>query len=432
MKPSKSVSTAGIFVGLVSLHYGMGFILGTGEQTYLYGASGAVYAVASGLGLIGLGLLAGFYWREKEPIWDLLGNQYGEMVRHLTNFLSWVWMIGVMAGQIVGAGYALSTLGIPANLAIGVMAFAIAVLGPIPLEDIAWIFAALLVISTLALIVGLGQLGGIAIYLKSFELFVPSILFASPLRMLGISITTILLTLIGMDFQQVLVRGQSETSAIRGSLFAGLALIPVAFLPTAVVLGGLQNNIIAAQSINGKDAIPLIISTIGNKIFPGGGLVLVIGLVLVAINSGSGLNRALIRSIQTAPFMPAMLKRSTVASWINALLSLGLALSGLTIVGLMVSFYAIYVAGVFVPFIAYLVERRRGLHIPATAIQWAAWAGCGMASLVFVAGLLGQSFHSSLLAYIAETPEMWMILAGLTVSACVLLFAYRFKKMTAI
>src|SRR5687768_530254 len=118
MDSSKSVSTVGIFVGLVSLHYGMGFILGTGEQTYLHGASGAVYPLAAGAGLLGISIFARFYWHEQKPIWDILGNHYGESVRHLTNFLSWVWMIGVMAGQIVGAGYALSVLGVPAHIAI--------------------------------------------------------------------------------------------------------------------------------------------------------------------------------------------------------------------------------------------------------------------------------------------------------------------------
>ena len=421
MDSSRSVSTAGIFIGLVSLHYGMGFILGTGEQTYLYGASGAVYALAAGVGLLGISMLASFYWHEKKPIWDLLGNQYGEIVRHLTNFLSWVWMLGVMAGQMVGAGYALSVLGIPPILAIALMAFLIAFLGPLPLERVAWIFATLLVISTLALIVSLGPLGGFSTYWKSIQAFAPSVLSASPWRMLGISITTFLLTLIGMDFQQVLVSGRTNSSAVRGSLLAGLALIPIAFLPTAVVLGALEKSVIFVGTINGKDAIPLVLSALGNKILPGGGLILVIGLVLVAINSGSGLNRALIRSFQAAPFMPTTLKQSTVvASWINATLAFGLALTGLTIVSLMVSFYAIYVAGVFVPFVAYLLERGRNVHFPANAVRWAAWAGSGSAALVLLVGLMGRASRSVVLAQIADTPDTWMILTGMTISVLVL------------
>jgi len=398
----------------------MGFILGTGEQTYLYGPSGAVYALAAGFGLLALSLFAGFYWREQEPIWDLLGNRYGETVRHLTNFLSWIWMIGVMAGQMVGAGYALSVLGIPANYAIVLMAILIAILGPKPLEDSAWIFGTLLVISTIALLVGLGQLGGISTYITSAGAFIPSIFSNSPLRMLGIATTTILLTLIGMDFQQVLVRGQSEASAVRGSLLAGLALIPIAFLPTGVVLGALQKNIIAAQTINGKDAIPLIISAIGDKILPGGGLILVIGLMLVAINSGSGLNRALIRSFQSAPFMPKFYKKLNVAAWINAGIALGVALMGLTIVGLMVSFYAIYVAGAFIPFMAYLIEHRYGLRFSPAAIYRSALAGSGIATLIFTASLIGRATKSPAFVWLVDIPEFWMIFIGITVAVVML------------
>lgn len=418
--PSRSVSTWGVAVGLVSLHYGMGFILGTGEQTYLYGASGAVYALAAGLGLLGLAALASFYWRMQEPIWNLLGSRYGEAVRHLTNFLSWVWMVGVMAGQMVGAGYALSILGIPHQIAIVLMAMAIAILGSIPLERVAWLFASLLVISTLALLLTLIRLGGLSLYWKTVEEFSPALLSTSLLRVLGIAITTFLLTLIGMDFQQVLVTARTNLAAARGSLLAGLALIPIAFLPTAVVLGAMQRRIVTVGTINGKDAIPLILSNLGNQIFHDGGLVLVISLVLVAIGSGSGLNRALIRSFQAAPFMPDAFKRSAVASWINAVLALGIALTGLTIVGLMVSSYAIYVAGVFVPFMIYLLELRRGIRLPSHAVRLSAWAGSGIAALIFITGLIGRLTHSTIFAWAEETPEIWMTLVGMLISALTL------------
>jgi SSS family solute:Na+ symporter len=190
---------------------------------------------------------------------------------------------------------------------------------------------------------------------------------------------------------------------------AGLALIPVAFLPTSVVLGALKANIIS-DGINGKDAIPLVLSTLGNKMSPGGGIILVIGLVLVAVNSGSGLNRALIRSFQEAPFIPKSYRQSAaLASWANSLFAFGLALTGLTIVHLMVSFYAIYVAGVFVPFMAYLLERGRGVHFSANAVRWAAWTGSGSAALVFI-----------VLAPISDTPDTWMILTGMSISAFIL------------
>ena len=418
--PTQSISTWGVVVGLVSLHYGMGFILGTGEQAYLYGVSGAVYAVAAGLGLLGLSLLAGFYWRTKEPIWDLLGDRYGEVIRHFTNLLSWVWMIGVMAGQVLGAGYALSILGVPANAAIVILGLAIAVLGPIPLKRITWLFATFLVISTLALIVSLWQLGGISLYWQSISAFPSTIQMDSLPRIVGTIAPTLFLTLIGMDFHQVLVTGRRGLNATLGALIAGSILLLVSFLPASVVLGGMQNGIISPGTINGKDAIPTILATLGSDIFSGGGLFLVAGLIVVAIGSGSGLNRALIRSFQAAPFMPKMLNNPIIAAWINAGIALGIALTGFTIIGLVVSFYAIYVAGVFVPFIAYLLERRYGVRFASRSIIQAAWVGGGTAALIFITSLIGRTINVPALSWAVNTPEVWMLFTGMFMAAVTL------------
>lgn len=414
--PPKTVSTWAIVIGLISLHYGMGFILGTGEQTYLHGASGAVYALAAGLGLLGLSVLAGFYWRTQQPIWDLLGDKYGQPVRHLSNFLSWIWMVGVMAGQMLGAGYALSVLGVPANLAVISIAIAIAFLGPIPLERVAWLFAILLSLSTLALFFSLTQLGGLSVYFSSIRTFFPDLLKASPASILGVVITTFLLTIIGMDFHQILIAARNEKTAVRGSWIAGLILLPIAFIPTSVVVGALQRSIITSGTINGKDAIPQIIATIGDRAYHGGGLILVGALVIVAIGSGTGLNRALIRSFQAAPFMPRSMQRSAMASWINAGLALCLAFTGLTIVGLMVSFYAIYVSGVFIPFMAYLLERKGKVIFTSNTIQTSAWIGCITATLILILGIIGHNSSLPALGWLASTPEAWMIFFGMMAS----------------
>jgi len=415
-QPQKGASTWEIVIGLISLHYGMGFILGTGEQTYLHGASGAVYALAAGLGLLGISVLAGFYWRTQQPIWDLLGNKYGQPARHLSNFLSWIWMVGVMAGQMLGAGYALSVLGVPVNLAVICVAIAIAFLGPIPLERVAWLFAILLGLSTLALLFSLTQLGGLSVYFFTIREFFPDLLKVSPISILGVVVTTALLTMIGMDFHQVLITARDEKSAVRGSWIAGLMLLPIAFIPTSVVVGALQSNIITSGAINGKDAIPLIIAAIGDHSFRGGGLILVAALLIVAIGSGTGLNRALIRSFQAAPFMPHSMQKSAIASWINAGLALCLAFTGLTIVGLMVSFYAIYVSGVFIPFMAYLLERKSKIMFTPKTIQTSAWMGCLTAILVLILGIIGRNSNIGALSWLANTSEAWMIFFGMIAS----------------
>lgn len=416
-KTRKADSALTISIGLVSLHYGIGFILGTGEQVYLYGASGAVYALSASLGLLGLGFLARFYWQEKYAIWNLLGDRYGENVRTLANFLSWIWMIGVLAGQMIGAGYALSVFGIPAPIAIICIGLTVAILGPLPLGRVAWVFAILLLVSTVALIVSLSKLGGLLFYWEVIKEFFPSLFSSSPIRTLGIIVTTFLLTLIGMDFQQVLVSAESDAAAVKGSINAGLFLIPVAFLPTAVVLGALKNSVILSGLINGKDAIPSVLWQVGNTFFLGGGIVMVIALISVAINSGSGLNRALIQNFQTSSLVPKFLGRPNMASWVNVFIAGSIALTGLTIVSIMVSFYAIYVAGVFIPFMFYLMEKRGWLRLSTLTIQRALWVGSITAVIIFLLSLIGRKFDLFLLTWLTETPEMWMTLVGMAFSA---------------
>ena len=88
---------------LVSASYGIGFLFGSGEYALRYGMAGAIYGVATGLGMIAMAAFAGRLWLTGRPVWDLLGDRSGDRVRRLVALLSIVWMAGVLAAQIHGA-----------------------------------------------------------------------------------------------------------------------------------------------------------------------------------------------------------------------------------------------------------------------------------------------------------------------------------------
>src|SRR3989344_2597051 len=99
-------------IGLAALHYGAGFLLGIGEATYIAGNTGALYGISAALGMLALIIVTSFYWREKDPLWIVLGRKYGKAVQNLVSVLSWIWMIGVVAAQALGGAFILSITGV--------------------------------------------------------------------------------------------------------------------------------------------------------------------------------------------------------------------------------------------------------------------------------------------------------------------------------
>ena len=69
---------------------------------------------------------------------------------------------------------------------------------------------------------------------------------------------------------------------------------------------------------------------------------------------------------------------------LNASLVLGVALTGRSIIDLIVSFYAMYVAGVLVPFLAYLVERSGHKAFSPRAIRLSLLLGGASTAVVLV------------------------------------------------
>jgi len=190
---------------LVSSHYGLGFILGTAEQSLLGGASGCLYAVAVGIGMILLSVLAQFYWTQIDPIWTLMGDRYGYPVKVGIGAMSWLSLIGIEAVQIIAATAILASVGLPVGLTMISIAGLFCLLSLLPMERASWIFRALLLLNILVLGVALWQLHQGSIYTDVMLDFVPSVRQLESPQILSVTLPTVLLILIDMKCQQFVV-----------------------------------------------------------------------------------------------------------------------------------------------------------------------------------------------------------------------------------
>src|SRR3989344_5417262 len=129
-----------IAISLVSIHYGLGFLIGSGEAIYNKGSIGLLYAFSSALGLLSLTFIAPFYWENIKPIWALMGSKYGEIVEKMVATLSSLWMLGIVASQILGGASALTIFGINKYLAMVIITALIGLLSLFDLSKLSKIF----------------------------------------------------------------------------------------------------------------------------------------------------------------------------------------------------------------------------------------------------------------------------------------------------
>jgi SSS family solute:Na+ symporter len=310
------------------------------------------------------------------------GRKYGKSVKDLISFLSWFWMVGVIASQILGGAYILRLTGISIILSFVITTVVITTLSFLPIEKLSKIFLTLLIASTGCLLYFIIKNQAGISYLNLIASFPKSVSNQNLQKILGVLLPTALVTFIGMDFQQFIVAAKDKKSAIFGTLLGGLILIPIAFVPVAVVV--IAKNIGILDGItDGKEAIPLVIKSMGN----GGKLreiFFILALYTAALGSGAGVNKIILKTFSELSFVPEKLRQKKITIAIaNAILVALLAVTGKTIIGLIVSFYSVYVAGVFPAFIANLIAEKSKKTIPSKAIKWSIIAG-SVASLLMV------------------------------------------------
>lgn len=379
----RSLNSLSVAAMLASVHYGIGFILGTGEKAYAFGAAGSLYAVSCGLGLIALACLAPFYWQKREPLWTLLGDQYGKRVRGPVMFLSWAWMTGVVASQLLGGAFIISSLRFSPTPVMFLLAVAVMLISLLPVDRAALLFQVLIVSSSLALIYALTQVGSLERYLQSVLDFAPALSGVGVGEVIGISLATVLITVLGMDFHQFVVRAQDRKVAQRGCLLAGAVLLLLAFLPSSVVVGASEQGIIPA-GIDGKQTIPAVLLWIGEQTNQVVGLVLVLSLLIAALGSGAGVLRIMNRTLLDALVLTESPRRNRAIAVGNTALILLVALSGQVLINLIVSFYTIYAAGVLLPLVLYVWEDRGKGKSPPISVYFALILGGGIAIILLI------------------------------------------------
>lgn len=341
---------------LVSAHYGLGFLLGTAEKSLTIGIAGSLYAVCLGLGTLVLLLLAKFYWTKIEQIWTLLGNRYGKQVKFLVGFMSWSSLIGIEAVQMISGAFILKVLGVPVLPSMVTLAILFTIVSLLPVEKAGFLFRGLLILNFLGLLYALWVLHGFPDYLLSPFVFIPSLSQISPPKLFGISFSTIVLVLIDMKYQQFVVQAKDLKSLYQGCLLAAILLLMLAFLPSAVLVAA-QNAEILPIGIDGKETLPFILLWIGGGVEQPLGILLIISLLVPALGVGSSILRVQTKTVLDFNFLPISNRNRLLVTVVNILLALAVALRGGEIINLIVAFYAVYVAAVFVPFIAYLLDQ---------------------------------------------------------------------------
>jgi len=141
-------------------------------------------------------------------------------------------------------------------------------------------------------------------------------------------------------------------------VFAGLIFILLAFLPAAVVLAAKSTSILAG-TIDSKAAIPYILGWLGGGPQRPLGILLISVLALPALGLGSNVLCIQTKTSLDVAGIENTFKHRFAFAAINAVLALGIALKGGEIVGLIVCFYAAYLAAVSIPFGTYLLEQSK-------------------------------------------------------------------------
>ncbi|KKI98556.1 SLC5/6 family protein [Prochlorothrix hollandica] len=354
--PTPKLGVFSLAALLVSAHYGLGFLLGTAEQTANSGIIGTLYPVSISMGTLLLLLaLARFYWNRHEQIWTLLGNQYGDGVRFGVGLLSWASLIGIGAVQIIGGAATLSVIGLPTVPVMVALGVAFVILSQLPLERASWLLRGLLLLNILILIYGLVVLQGLPAYGRSPLDFVYSLQDSPPGYSLGLVLSTFLLVQVDMKYQQYLVQAKDLKTLYLGCGLAGVVLLLLAFVPSNLVLAAQQAQILP-PGLESKAVIPQILLWLGGS-NPTLGSLLLLSLVIPALGLGSSILRVQTKTVFDLGLVDPNPMTRLLVPLLNGALALAIALRGGSIIGLIASFYAAYVSAVWVPFGGYLFQE---------------------------------------------------------------------------
>lgn len=388
---------------LVSASSGIAFLLGSGEMAVRSGMAGSLYAIVTAFGMFALALIARKLWHIGEPVWAVLGNRYGPVVRKAVALLSLVWMSGVLATQIHGSVAVLSAAGFTGLRSILVTAVTLLAISSVDLGVAALLFALCLLASNLVLLHALVRSGGLPVYLHAWPSFVHDIQTTSAVETLTTIIAIGFLVVTGSDYQQFVIAARRPVDAWLGCVFAGIFLIFAGLLPTATVVAALRGGQLSGLTDYAR-AIPWILLHTSGR----GGSICLGMIVLAALGSGTAITRAMSSALMDLhPFI----RRHELPSkcLIVGVCSL-IAIDGQSIVSTIVSLNAIYISAVGTLFV---LDQTGYSVTPRCAFA--------MMSSGSVSSLLTSILSS---AHVADLPIGMLLFAGLLASSVPLLAWY--------
>ncbi|MDG0023466.1 hypothetical protein [Trinickia sp. Y13] len=355
---------------LVSASYGIGFLFGSGELAMSHGMAGCLYPWLTGAGMLLLAFLSARLWRIGMPVWDLFGNRYGTVVKRYVAVLSVIWMTGVLAAQIQGAGTTLSMVGVPGALSLPIVSLAIFVAAQLRLGVASKIFALCLLAGSIVLLLAVLDLGGLDIYLHAIPRFASDLHRVGGSEVATMTIAVVFLVVTGADYQQFIIAARSPAAAVAGCALAAVVLIVVGALPASAVLAASGAGWLA-HTDEAKQAIPLVLAHMSDRLGSGAGTVMLLTLIAAALGSGA----AVVRAMSTAVLaMPETTREDAKApaSAVVVLLGTIVASRGQAIIETMIDLNIVYIASIG-PLFALLLLN---IGVPPVAAQRALVAGC--------------------------------------------------------
>lgn len=384
----KRLNIVQVAAGLISLHYGLGFLFGTSEAVYQNGISGITYALMCSFGLILLAKLVPFYHKNKLPIWSLFENKYGNSVRNYTVFLSWFWMIGVVASQVISSAYIFNLMGFPIIISLLIVIVAVSLISLMCLEKLAKILLYFLIINSSILLFCIFSLPKIEINQLLYQLNTIKFSNSSYISFFSIAIPTVLITLLGMDFHQFIVKGKNILVSTKATLLAGSILFFLTLIPSILAIKVRYGNIIPIN-IDGKQLIPYTMIFLGENLF-GTNLkyFFLTILIITTVGSCSCLIRIMVQTFQKFEFIPKQIRKNKkIILVLNGLIIFLLTIKNSTLISLIVSFYIIYIVGVLIPFITLLFKQQKKFFKSST-IFWSMISGTSVSLIILVSSKL--------------------------------------------
>ncbi|MBU9363467.1 sodium:solute symporter [Burkholderia multivorans] len=385
---------------LVSASCGIAFLLGSGEMAVHAGMAGSLYAIVTAFGMFALALSAQKLWHGGMPIWAILGNQYGTVVRKGVALLSLLWMSGVLAAQIHGGVAVLSTAGLTTAPSVLITAVAVLAMSSLDLGVAALLFAVGLLASNVVLLHALVASGGLPVYLHAWPSFIREMQGASGIDTFADVIAVGFLVITGSDYQQFVIAARRPLDACLGCALAGVFLIAVGFLPAATVVAALHSGQLSGLT-DDAGAIPWIALHSNAHLGP-----FCLGMImLAALGSGTAVTRAMTSALLDLP--PFIVRHAITARLLVVVTCSVIAIDGRSIVSTVISLNMVYISAVGILF---ALDQTGHAVMPRCAFE------------MMIAGTVSSLLATALVwVHITDVPDWIPLTVGLTASACPLL-----------